>query len=197
MAGLFIPIALTLAALITAVATYRGIKRGGARYYTLEREALLRRAMFTLFTTVVFFSGAVGWLVYERQQLVAPETAVEEEGDAETVETALTPAAEGTPELNNLPPLPTETPTPGPTEPPTAVPCRGVVEGTQDNGLTLREAPGGAEILVLAEATIVTVLIEEGEATANGLVWLKVRSLTTNDEGWVAADFLTLGAGCE
>ena len=194
MSGLFLPISLFFAALIAAIATYRGIRRGGARFYTLEREALLRRAGFTLFSAVVLFFFFFGILIFERQQMLAVEQPAEgdvvEEGDT----TILT-----TPEVNSLPPLPTETSTPDvtiPTATPTTVICRGIVEGTFDNGLTLRDAPGGAEVDVLAEASIVTVILEEEPVEANGFVWLKVRSLF-GDEGWVAANFLTLGGGCE
>ena len=45
MSALIIPIALSFAGFLLAIATYQGIRRGGARFYTLEREAVLRRAM--------------------------------------------------------------------------------------------------------------------------------------------------------
>ena len=63
MGDFLIPLALAIAGLIAAVMTYRGIRRGGARYYTLEREALLRRATFTLFSSVILFTAAIGFLV--------------------------------------------------------------------------------------------------------------------------------------
>jgi len=194
MSGLLLPISLIFAGIITAIATYRGIRRGGARFYTLEREALLRRASFTLFTTVVLFLAATGILIFERQQSLAAETPAEGEVDVVGGETAVST----TPELNSLPPLSTETPTPDasiPTATPSPVVCSAIVEGTFDNGLTLRDSPGGAEVDVLAEATIVTVLTEEGTSEANGFVWRRVRSLF-GDEGWVAEDFLTFGNGC-
>ncbi|KAA3659916.1 MAG: SH3 domain-containing protein [Chloroflexi bacterium] len=194
MSGLLLPIGLIFAGIITAIVTYRGIRRGGARFYTLEREALLRRASFTLFSTVVLFLAASGILIFERQQSLTAETPAEGEVDVVEGETAVP----GTPEINSLPPLSTETPTPDasiPTATPTVVVCSAIVEGTFDNGLTLRDAPGGAEVDVLAEATIVTVLTEEGTSEANGFVWRKVRSLF-GDEGWVAEDFLTFGTGC-
>lgn len=188
-----LPIILTAVGLILTFVTYRGIRRGGARFYTLEREALLRQATLTLFATALLFLGAIALLLMERQQLVAPEEA--ENGDVVEGEAAGTPA----PDLNVLPPLPTETPTPDaslPTATPTPTVCRGLVEGTFDNGLTLRETPGGAEIDVLPEASLVTVLLEEGTQEANGLTWRRVRSIF-GDEGWVADQFLTLGQGCE
>lgn len=192
MGGLLIPILLAAAAVVAAFITYRGIRRGGARFYTLEREALLRRASLTLFMSVLLFSGSIGLLVYQQQQSLPadPEEADVVEGGA-----TVTP----TPGLNALPPLPTETATPDlsiPTPTATALLCRAVVEGTFDNGLTLRDAPGGAEIDVLPEASIVTVLTEEPAQEVNEFTWRKVRSIF-GDEGWVADQFLTLGSGCE
>jgi hypothetical protein len=67
----------------------------------------------------------------------------------------------------------------------------GVVFGTQGIGLTLRTTPGGAEIGVLPEGTVVTVL--EGEAVAaNGFAWRLVRT-AGGEEGWVAVEFLDMG----
>ena len=60
---------------------------------------------------------------------------------------------------------------------PTALICRAVVEGTFDNGLTLRDTPGGSEVDILAESSILTVLTEEEPVEFNGLQWRKVRSL--------------------
>lgn len=203
MTGLILPIFLAFAGVAAAFLTYRGIRRGGARYYTLERESLLRQASLTLLISTLLFLGAVGLLAYNQQQLTAPEGEPVLDEDGETngganAEAApdQAPAEEGTPEVNNLPPLPTETPLPGPSPTPTALICRALVEGTFDNGLTLRDSPGGGEIVILAEASILTVLTNEAPAEANGLTWRKVRSLL-GDEGWVAVDFITLGEGCE
>ena len=44
MSGLFLPILLFVAALVATFLTYRNIRRGGARFYTLEREIILRWA---------------------------------------------------------------------------------------------------------------------------------------------------------
>ena len=197
MTGLFLPIALAVAALFAGLATYRGIRRGGARFYTLERESLLRRASFTLFASILLFLGSITLLMVERQQLTATEEASEEDG--ETAVSIGTPAATQTPELNNLPPLPTTTSTPDPNIPTptaTAVVCRGVVEGTFGNGLTLRDEPGGEEVAILAEATIITILLEETPIEFNGLIWRKVRPLL-GENGWVAEDFITTGSGCD
>lgn len=195
MGDLFIPILLVGLAIIAAFATYRGIRRGGARFYTLEREALLRRASLTLFISVLLFSGAVGWLVYDRQQLVTPEEA--ETGTATAVAAADNAAvAESTPELESMLALPTSTVPPPPSATPTPPVCRAIVEGTFDNGLTLRETPNGEEIDVIAESSIVTLLTDEEPVQDTFYTWVKVRTLFL-DEGWVALDFLTLGDGCE
>ncbi|MCP5096064.1 MAG: SH3 domain-containing protein [Chloroflexi bacterium] len=196
MDGIFVPIALSVAALLAAIATYRGIRRGGARFYTLEREAILRNASRTLFASMLFFAAAIGLLLFQRQQLVAvDEVVVEENGTV--VDEGISPTA--TLGINAIPPTISPTPTVDvniPTATPEPVICRGVVEGTFDNGLTLRTEPGGAEVDVLPEATIITILVEEVPVEANGFIWRKVRSLF-GDEGWVAEDFITLGTGCE
>ena len=83
-----LPVILAISlALVMAFATYRGIRRGGARFYTLEREAVLRRAMLTLALTVLLFLGAVGFLIYERQQFQT-ELAVQAGETVEGVPTA-------------------------------------------------------------------------------------------------------------
>jgi hypothetical protein len=68
------------------------------------------------------------------------------------------------------------------------------VEGTSGNGLTMRDAPNGGELLVLAEGTLLTVL-EDAPVQEAELVWRKVRAVG-GDEGWVAEDFLTIRAPC-
>lgn len=196
MIGLVLPLLLAVAGVGTAFFTYRGIRRGGARYYTLERESLLRQASLTLLISTLLFLGAIGLMIYDQQLLLAEdaETAVVDETDPAA---SSAPAqAEETPELITLPPLPTETSTPGPTLSPTPLICRAVVEGTFDNGLTLRDNPGGGEVDILAESSIITVIVAEEPVEFNGFRWRKVRSLL-GDEGWVAEDFITLGTGCE
>jgi hypothetical protein len=196
MDGLFVPITLSFAALLAAIATYRGIRRGGARFYTLEREALLRRANLTLSASVIMFAAAIGLLLFERQQMLAVDEPIAEEGVIVEGETIFPTATAG---INAIPPTSSPTATVDasiPTPTATSVICRGVVEGTFDNGLTLRDAPGGAEVDILAEATIITVLLEEAPVEANGRVWRKVRSLF-GDVGWVAEDFISFGTGCE
>jgi uncharacterized membrane protein len=191
MSTIFIPLALAFLGVVAALASYRDIKRGGARFYTLEREAILRRAGLTLVGSMLLFIAAIGLLVVNQQQ---PTTAPTAEGEALEGVVTITP----TPVVEQFPPLPTETATPDlsfPTATPTRPICRAVVEGTFGNGLTLRSEPGGEQISILAEADLVTI-IDQGPVSANGIEWRQVRSLF-GDEGWVAAEFLSLGTGCE
>ncbi|MCP4425003.1 MAG: SH3 domain-containing protein [Chloroflexi bacterium] len=192
MTGIYIPLALAFFGFVAAFVSYRDIRRGGARFYTLEREAILRRASFTLVGSALLFTAAIALLVVDRQQTIAEETAVE--GEAIEGVVTITPS----PVVQQLPPLPTGTPTPDvtiPTATPTRPVCRAVVEGTFGNGLTLRDQPGGEEVTILAEADLVTV-IDQSPTEANGIAWRQVRSLF-GDEGWVAEQFLKLGTGCE
>lgn len=191
MSGLFIPIALALAGLVMALAAYRGIRRGGARFYTLEREAMLRRAGFSLLFSVLLFLASVSLLALERQQNLAADAA--EAGNASEGGVASTP----TQVIQTFPPTETPSPTPDLTLPtPTVTPvvCRASIENTGGSGLTLRTAPAGDEIRVLAEGTIVTLLDEE-PVTVNNFIWRKVRVLG-GDEGWVAEQFMVVGAPC-
>ncbi|MCB9433157.1 MAG: hypothetical protein H6668_14365 [Ardenticatenaceae bacterium] len=191
MSQLFIPLIMAAAGFLAAIATYRGIRQGGTRFYTLEREAILRRASLTLFLSVILFIGALGYLLFQQQQQ-ATEEAVTAGEVIEGVETS-TP----TPDVEQFPP--TEEPTPTvdinqPTITPTPLICRAIVDGTSGNGLTLRDVPGGAEMEILPDGTILT-LLEDAPQEANGFAWRKVR-LIGGDEGWVAEDFLTIRAPC-
>ncbi len=191
MSAIFIPMALAFLGVIAAFASYRDIKRGGARFYTLEREAILRRAGLTLVGSMLLFIAAIGLLVLDRQQTTAAPAA---EGAVIEGVVTVTP----TPVVEQFPPLPTETATPDlsfPTATPTRPICRAVIEGTFGNGLTLRSEPGGEQVSILAEGDLVTIL-DQGPTNANGIEWRQVRSLF-GDEGWVAGEFLTLGTGCE
>ncbi len=171
------------------LAAYRGVRRGGARFYTLEREAMLRRASFTLLISTALLLGAVGLLIYQRQQIVEPGTA--EPGETETgVATTATPESV----LETFPPTgtPTSTADPNiPTATPTPIICRAVVDGTAGSGLTLRDAPGGTEIAILPDGSILT-LLEAEPVTANGYTWRQVRTVA-REEGWVVEEFLTIG----
>jgi hypothetical protein len=190
MSEIFFPLALAFAGFITAFAAYRGIRRGGARFYTLEREAILRRASLSLTSSVLLFLAAISLLVYDRQQRLAVDAAA----SGEIIEgvATVTPL----PNVEQFPPLATETPTPDPSIPtatPTPVICRAVVESV--NGLRLRDAPGGAEIDILADGSILTLLTEEEPVDVNGVIWRKVRPVIGED-GWVAEEFIIIGAPC-
>lgn len=187
MSGIFAPVAIAVLAFLLAFITYRDIRRGGARFYTLEREAILRRASFTLMASVLLFLGAIGLLLYQRQQQVE-EIAVQAGAEIEGVPTA-------TATLSTLPPTITPTATPDPDLPtPTATPivCRAIVEGTGASGLNLRETPGGAELQVIQEGEIVTLITEEPPVQQGGISWIKVRTALTRTEGWAARDFLVI-----
>jgi hypothetical protein len=188
MSDLTIPIIITVIALIAALSAYRGIRRGGARFYTLEREAMLRRASFTLIASILLFLGAFALITYNYQQLLA-------EGNS-TIETDEGVIITTTPEtvLETSPPTPTITPTIDPSIPtPTVTPviCRAIVEGTAGGGLTLRDTPGGEEITILPDGTIL-VLLDTEPAQANDFTWRNVRTVA-REEGWVVEDFLTIG----
>ncbi len=190
MSEFLVPLALALGGLLAAIATYRGIRRGGARYYTLEREALLRRASYTLFLSVLLFSGAVGVLIYRAQPTTEGDTGAEPievlEGGATITSTNF---------IEQFPPTETATPDePQPTVTPTVIICRGIVDGTSGNGLTLRDTPGGADMTVLPDGSVLTVL-EDAPVEANGFTWRKVR-VVGGEEGWVAGEFLTIRAPC-
>ncbi len=83
-----------------------------------------------------------------------------------------------------LPPVPTPPPQ-------TAAPAlpHAVVNGTRGVGLTVRETPGGSEVAILPDGTILT-LLPEKPLEANGFTWLRVR-IPGGEEGWAATDFLT------
>jgi hypothetical protein len=190
MGGFLIPLALAFAALIAAFMTYRGIRRGGARYYTLEREALLRRATFTLLASVILFIAAIGFLVYQQQQAEPPLD--EEPAVSDEIVLTITPTVF----VEQFPP--TETPSPDePEATPTATPiiCRGIVDGTSGNGLTLRVSPGGEDITILPDGSVLTVL-EDEPVESGGFTWRKVR-VVGGEEGWVAENFLTIRAPCD
>lgn len=189
MTGLTIPLIITAVALIAAFSAYRGIRRGGARFYTLEREAMLRRASFTLLASIFLFLGAIGLMTYNYQQMT-PDQVTEE-----TVEEGNGPAT-ATPEpfVEGFPPTPTMTVTPDPNIPTataTAVICRAIVDGTAGGGLTLRATPGGEEVVILPDGTIVN-LIQTEPQVVNGVTWRNVRTVA-REEGWVSEEFLTIG----
>lgn len=178
------PIFLTIIGLALAFLTYQGIRRGGARFYTLERESILRRATATLAASILLFMGAIGLLLIERQQTLAQLAA--ESGELVVgIPTA-------TPTLSIFPPTTTPTATIDANLPtPTATPriCRAIVQGTGESGLLLRDAPAGQEIETLQEEEIIN-LLEEAPVPLNDIVWVKVKTTVTREEGWVALQFL-------
>jgi hypothetical protein len=186
--GLTIPVILTVIALIAAFAAYRGIRRGGARFYTLERESMLRRAGFTLLGSVFLFLAAIALLVYNQQQFASAGGVPESDGGS----VAVTATAE--PVLNAQPPTPSPTATIDPTIPtptPTPIICRAIVDGTAGSGLKLRDTPGGEEMAILPDGTILT-LLEEEPVEANDFIWRSVRTIA-REEGWVVEEFLKMG----
>lgn len=194
MTGIFLPILLLIGAVIATFFTYRNIRRGGARFYTLEREIVLRRALVMLVTAAVLYMAAFGLMYLQRQQLtkILSAPAQEEEtvnGTGGPVVTTPTPLLEvfpPSPEPTSLTPEPTATATP--------TVCRAVVEGTGGNGLYMRTQPQGEEIVLLADGTLLTVL-DEATVEAGGILWRKVRAVG-GEEGWAADQFLTIRAPC-
>jgi hypothetical protein len=193
MTGIFLPILLFVGAVLATFFTYRNIRRGGARFYTLEREIVLRRAILTLLVAAALYSAVIGLMYYQRQQLIAASSPPAEEEAADgvggpqvTTPTALFEVFPPSPEPTSLTPQPTMTVTP--------TVCRAVVEGSGGNGIYLRDAPQGAELVILQEGTLLTVL-EDAPVEAGGFVWRKVRAVG-GEEGWAADDFLTIRAPC-
>ena len=191
MSGILLPILLFVGAIVATFLTYRNIRRGGARFYTLEREIVLRRAMVTLVAASVLYTAALGLIYMQRQQLIEALQPPEEEANDGVNSSAATP----TTMLEVFPPSPEPTSlTPAPTATVTPTVCRAVVEGTSGNGIYLRDAPQGEQLVILAEGTLLTVL-EDAPVEAGGLMWRKVRAVG-GEEGWAAQDFLTIRAPC-
>lgn len=193
MSGIFLPALLFFGALVATFFTYRNIRRGGARFYTLEREIVLRRATVTLVAAALLFSATLALLYYQRQQLIAAMLPPEEGEAADGVNAPVVTTP--TTMLEIFPPSPEPTSlTPAPTATVTPTVCRAVVEGTGGNGIYLRDAPQGEQMVILAEGTLLTVL-EDAPVEAGGFTWRKVRAVG-GDEGWAAQDFLTIRAPC-
>jgi hypothetical protein len=148
---------------------------------------MLRRASFTLLGSILLFVAAIALLVYGQQQLT-------DSGDPADDGDPVAVTATSEPELQTQPPTPSPTPTTDPAIPtatPTAVICRAIVDGTSGSGLTLRDAPGGADITIFPDGSILT-LLEEEPQEANGFIWRGVRTVA-REEGWVVEDFLKIG----
>lgn len=190
---MLLPLLLFAGAIVATFLTYRNIRRGGARFYTLEREIVLRRAMVTLVAASVLYTAALGLIYMQRQQLIEALQPPEEQEAADgTTSPAITTP---TPMLEVFPPTPEPTSlTPAPTATVTPTVCRAVVEGTGGNGIYLRDAPQGEQLVILPDGTLLTVL-EDAPVEAGGFVWRKVRAVG-GEEGWAAQDFLTIRAPC-
>lgn len=206
--ALIIPIGLTVIAFIATLIAYSGIRQGGARVYSLEREAILRRATAAMFIGTGLYLLTIALLLFQGQQSAAVVDGAETDPgvvDSGVTADPLTPVPDnagvgetgGLPQATNQIPVVetvTLTPTPDPNIPtatPTAIVVRGFVTGTGGNGLYLRETPGGAEITILGEDEFVTVQYEEGVTEINGIRWVRVRTFL-GDEGFVAEDFLEI-----
>ncbi len=193
----FLQIGLILIAIIVFLVAYSQIRQGGSRVYSLEREAVLRRASATMFVGVGILVLTIAWLYYLNPPPIfqpATEEEVAEADAAEIVATA-TPVIEEE-NFNQLPLIETVTPVPTidpnlPTATPTPVVIRAFVIDTGGNGLYMREQPGGETVLILDENEFVTVLQQEGTQQFDGFTWVKVRTFL-GDEGWVADVFLEI-----
>ncbi len=84
-----------------------------------------------------------------------------------------------------LPPIPTPAPVTATPDLPHAI-----VTGTQGIGLTVREVPGGAELAIYPEGSVLT-LLEEQPLEQDGYLWHRVRT-PDGEVGWAAEDFFTL-----
>ncbi len=200
MSGTTLPIILAILGAIAAISAYRGIGRGGARFYQLERDALLRRASFTLLAALVLFSTSVGLLVFQQSNMVV----VDEELETATpvadtgVTAAETPSALPSSIVveNDPPPLEvfaTETPNPDvPTVTPTPILKNGLVVGTGESGVWLRPDPStqGEPIERLSDNSFLRVLPTE-LVEADGFEWINVRTIS-GQEGWIANIFVEI-----
>ncbi len=200
MDGTFIPIFLAILGLIAGLIANRTIRRGSARFYALEREALLRRASFFTLAAVVLFATSVGLMAYNTQQSRQIETDQQTLNDSAATAAANTQSniviVTTTPVVQNQPdtPVPTETIDPNlPTPTPTPIIRRAYVENTGGAGAYLRDRAGtdGEELEILREQTIVTLLDDVQPVDANGFNWIKVRTVA-GEEGWVADFYLTI-----
>lgn len=191
MTGLWIPISLAIIGAITAIVAYRGVQRGGSRFYQLERDALLRQASFYQLASIVLFIGAVGLLVYNQNVL----TAEPEEDEANSAEAAPIPTAttsllvQSQPPTLVIEPTPTEDPA-APTLTPTPLIRRAEIKNTGGSGAYLRDGASttAEEIEVLDEGTLLT-LMDREIVQAEGYNWIFVRTLG-GTEGYVAEIFL-------
>ncbi|HFC11963.1 MAG TPA: SH3 domain-containing protein [Anaerolineae bacterium] len=197
MTGTFLPILLAVGGVIAGLMAYRNVQRGGARFYQLERDALLRRASFLQLTALVLLVSSVGLLVYWQSQQAANLEDIENSGvdSAEITPSASAPPTESV-VVNSQPPTlqiiltPTKDPA-APTPVPTSIVRRAEVKNTGGSGVYLRE---GASTLTddleqLDEGTLLTLLDDEEPIEAEGFTWVHVRTLG-GTEGYVVDIYL-------
>lgn len=158
------------------------------------------RAGFFLLLSLIFL-GVYGILPTDGGGAAAPEAIDVDPGSpvappqetlpvlVSTIPPLPSPTVAAEPTATPQPAPPTATPMPSPTpvpQPETATVSSGV-------GVWLRSAPGtGSDQLEwLLDGTVVTLL--EGRQSADDLQWQAVRT-EAGAEGWVALDYLTLGA---
>lgn len=199
MTGTFLPILLAIGGLIAGLMAYRSVQRGGARFYQLERDALLRRAGFLQLATLVLLVSSVGLLVYWQAQAATLVVDGGEVNAAETeTSTAETPVPSSTTPavVQSQPPtlqlIPTETPDQNaPTAAPTSIIRRAEVQNTGGSGANLRDGAStlAKEIEVLDEGTLLTLLDDEEPLEAEGFTWVHVRTLG-GTEGYVVDIYL-------
>lgn len=200
MTGNFLPILLAVLGTIAALLAYRNVQRGGARFYQLERDALLRRASFAQLASLVLFVASIGLLIYGQSQaeLIEDEGFVDASGGGNSAE--VVPAATPTLPASNVvvqsqPPTlavePTATPDANaPTLTPTAIVRRAEIKNTGGSGAYLRDGPStqADDLQVLDEGTLVTLLDDE-PTDSEGYNWMRVRTLG-GTEGYVVDLYL-------
>lgn len=168
----------------------------GAWYDIQGREIKGKAAILNLQAGLLFVVGGMilVWLLVNLSQTVPTATPV-----------PLTPEAfEASPQITELPPpvrpgevatstlsvdaLPSlegaATAEPIPTVPITS---QAIITNTNGNGLVLRDAPFGNQLLILEEGS--TVYVRGGFMEVQGILWQNVVDLDGR-EGWVASDYL-------
>ena len=138
----FLQVGLIALALVIFLFAYSGIRQGGSRVYSLEREAVLRRASATMFIGAAILIAVIGWLYYENVPAILQ---AEPEAEIATQTAAAPPTSTPEPgqtQFNQIPEVATVTLTPTtdpnlPTATPTPVIVRAFVKDTGGNGLTL------------------------------------------------------------
>ena len=204
MASLAFPIALAVLGLVVGMIAYRTMQRGNARFYALEREKLLRQAGYSMLGSLALMAGSVSLLVNQeraQQAEIADATATAEAATSiASIEgggnIAVQPTMAGKEFVNDVPPTIVATPTIDPNVPTATrkpTPKYATIANTGESGVYIRSAPGtNAETIArLYDTNVVTLEEDEDPVEANGLQWVKVRTVT-GDIGWVADPFLEI-----